>query len=300
MQNNIKNPAWYGGGMGMDMVPGAGNVFYVDGVAGLNTNDGLTPNTPKLTMTAALALCTANADDYIIVLDFLTPAGETWPISVNKDKVHIIGVNGAGTQYPNIFPAGDTAAFSIAADRVEIARLSFDGGANHACIEFDGNAARWGTHIRDCWLDVLGASQDGIKVEDVGNNDAVYMLVEGCRFGFAITRDGIRIERNATRCSIGNPYTQKGNLFDQVAGIGVNITGAAVQCGIYHNKFVVDANTAGGAITLGAGTSEITVDGNHAFFGDTTMGNNPYADGAGAGANHWGLNYQSDGAVMPS
>ena len=46
---NPKNPAWYGGGIGNFMIPGAGlgNVFYNDGVNGLDANDGLTPQTPR-------------------------------------------------------------------------------------------------------------------------------------------------------------------------------------------------------------------------------------------------------------
>ena len=301
---NPKSGAWYsGGGLYADLKAGTGNVFYVygiDGGIGDNANDGLTPQTPFLTLTYALAQCVAGNQDYIIVLDYWQPTGEVWPISVDVNNVHIIGAFGAGTQMPIITPTGDTAGLSIAADRVEIAQLSINGGATHGCMENDVGAptARWGTLVRDCWFAVLGAAQDGIR--NVAASDNVYLTVKRCRFGFALTRDGVRIEHNATRCQIGTPWAGDGNLFDRVQGIAVNIVGNAADVGIYNNRFVIPANVAGSAITLSAGTGGAAIFGNQANFGDTTMGNNPYTDGAGAGTNHWGLNYQGITAVMPA
>ena len=302
--SNPKNASWYsGGGIAHDMLPGAGNVFYVYGIdagIGNNANDGLTPDTPFLTLTYALAQCTAEARDYIVVLDYYQPTGEVWPISVDVNNVHIIGGDGGGTQMPIITPVGDFAGLSIAADRVTIARLCLNGGATHGAVENDPGAptARWGTLIEDCWFGVLGPAQDGIK--NVAASDNVYLTVHRCRFAPSITRDGIRIEHNATRCQIGSPWGE-GNLFDRVQGIGVNVVGAGSDIGIFNNVFVIPANTAGGAITLGAGAgSGGAIFGNHANFGDTGMGNNPYADGTGAGSNHWGDNYQGITLVMPA
>jgi len=200
---------------------------------------------------------------------------------------------------PIITPTGDTAGLSVAADRVEIARLCINGGASHGCIENDPGAptARWGMLVRDCWFAVLGSAQDGIR--NVAASDNVYMTVLRSRFGFAITRDGIRVEHNATRCMIGSPWGD-GNLFDRVQGVGVNIVGNAADIGIYNNTFAVAANTAGGAITLSAGTAGSAIFGNVANFGDTDMGNNPYTDGAGAGSNHWGMNYQGISLTQPA
>lgn len=300
---NPKNAAWYsGGGLYGDMGPGAGNVFYVygiDGGIGDDANDGLTPATPFLTLTYALSQCVTGNHDYIIVLDYWQPTGETWPISVDVNNVHIIGAEGAGTQMPIITPTGDTAGLSIAADRVEVARLCVNGGASHGCIENDPGAptARWGFKVRDCWFAVLGSAQDGIK--NVAASDNVYLQVERCRFGFAITRDGIRIEHNATRAMIGDAWGN-GNIFDRVQGVGVNVVGNAADVGIFNNVFIIPANTAGAAITLSAGCGGCAIFGNHANFGDTDMGNNPYTDGAGAGSNHWGLNYKGVTATLPA
>ena len=299
---NIKSPAWYGGGMGQDMAPGAGNVFYVYGIdAGIgdDANDGLTPATPLLTLTEALDRCVSGNQDYIIVMDYWQPTGETWPITISKNNVHIIGYDGAGTKMPILTPVADTAGVLVAADRVEIARLCINAGASHGCIENDptDGTGRWGLRVRDCWFAVLGSGQDGIL--NVGDSDNVYLTVERCRFGYALTRDGIRIGFNATRAEIGRPWGD-GNLFERVAGIGVNVVGNAVEVGIYNNVFSVLANTGGGAITLAAGVTRAVVFGNQANFGDTDMGNNPFADGAGAGVNNWGLNYKGVTGTLPS
>jgi len=278
------------------------NVFYVygiDGGIGDDANDGLTPTAPFLTLTEALSHCVAGQNDCIVVLDYWQPTGETWPISVDVNTVHILGALGQGTQMPIITPTGDTAGLSIAADRVEIARLCINGGATHGCIENDvtGATARWGLRVRDCWFAVLGSAQDGIK--NLAASDNVYLNVQRCRFGFAITRDGIRIEHNATRAQIGDPWGA-GNVFDRVQGIGVNCVGNVADVGIFNNTFIIPANTAGGAVTLSAGSGGCAIFGNVANFGDTTMGNNPFADGAGAGANHWGNNMQGITLAMPT
>ena len=276
------------------------NVYYVygnDGGIGDDTNDGLTPTSPFLTITAALAACTANNNDCIVVLDYWQPTGETWPISVNVNLVHILGAMGQGGQWPQITPTGDTAAFSIAADYVELARMGLTGGATHGCVENNVAASRWGARIRDCSLGVLGAAQDGIR--NVAAGDQPYLNVQRCRFGVGLTRDGIRIEHNATRAKIGDPWGA-GNMFERIPGVAINIVGAASEVGIYNNTVIVPANTAGGAITMSAIAVNCIAFGNKANFGDTAMGNNPYADGAAGGVNHWGNNMQAVTLVMPS
>lgn len=295
---NPKNPTWYGGGMSSDMAPGAGNLFYVNGIDGVgdDANSGLTRDVPLLTITAALALCVNDHDDYIVVLDYWQPTGETWPIDVNKSKVHIIGVPGAGAQWPAIVPTGDTAAFTVSAAHTEMAHLSINGGATHGCVE-SSITGKWGIMLRDCWFGVTGTGQDGFR--GIGAVDIPYLMIHGCRFGVGLTRDGIRLEHNATRGQLGLPNGQ-GNFFDRIPGIGINLVGSCSEVGIYNNVIAVPANTAGGAITLSANCVNCIADGNKANFGDTTMGNVPFADGAAGGVNNWLMNYQGITAVMPT
>ena len=296
MLQTYKNASHYTGGLAAWMRPGAGQVFYVEGFNGVNTNDGLTPDTPLLTITEALDRCTANADDYILLIDYWTAAGEAWPIVVNKGKVHIVGVHGGGSNWISVQPGIDTASFSVTALDAEIANISCHAGANHAGIELAGTA--WGVHIRNCWFGVTGGCRDGI--EDLAPIDMPYLLIEGCRFGQSCTRDGVRISHNATRGLIGNPYTGVGNLFDRCAGIGVNLSGNTSEIGIFNNVFHRVDDTQGNAITLSAGGSNQMVDGNSAFWGNAAANTNPYDDGAAANVNHWGLNYENGVYTLPA
>jgi len=287
-------------GIGNIMQPGGGNVFYVWGrnnSIGLDTNDGLSMQSPFLTITHALAQCVDDEQNYIVVLSYSAPTGETWPINVDKETVHIIGAPGGGYNVPYITPPGDTAAFYIANDKIEIANLSINAGATHAGIENNPAAARWGLKVRDCFFGVVGAGQDGIK--NVAAGDMPYMEVIRCRFGYGLTRDGIRIEHNATRSMIGTPWGN-GNVFNRVGGIGVNAVGAVYDIGVHNNTFICASDAQGLAVTLGAGASECVVTDNRANFGNAAMAANPYDDGAAGDVNHWLTNWQNITMVDPA
>ena len=262
-------------------------VWYVwgrDGAIGADTNSGQTPQSPFLTITKALSMCEDARQDFIVVMSYSAPTGEVWPINVDVKNVHIIGYDGAGTRLCYLTPPADTAGLYIAADRVTIANLAINGGATHGCIENNPAAARWGLLVQDCWLGVLGAGQDGIR--NVAAGDNVYLDVQRCRFGYALTRDGIRVEHNSTRAYIGSPWGD-GNVFERVGGVGVNLVGNVVGAGIYNNVFVCESDVAGKAVTLSAGCTNNIIANNIANFGNAAMAANPYLDGSGADANHF-------------
>jgi hypothetical protein len=307
---NPKSPGWYSGGLGSTLEPGAGLVVYVNGGSDGPTDnnyDGLRPDTPKQTITAALALCTSNNNDYVVVLNYGANgrAAETWPIDVNKTLVHIIGVGTAGQKWPVVrvnAPAGaDIAspAFSVTADRVEIANLEIGGGDSAGGIHPTDAGGVWGLTVHDCFFGVTGDStgQDGIRVPAA--SAAPYLTVYGCRFGHYITRDGVRFDANATRCMIGIPG-EKANYFHNIPGVCINLTVGVTEPGIFNNWMCLAANTAGGAITLAAAAVDAWVMGNVANFGDTDMGNNPFLDSAGAGANTWANNMQGITLAQPA
>lgn len=285
---NLKSPSWYNGATGGGcMWPGAGSVFYLDGVGGSNSNDGLTPATPKLTMTAALALCTNDADDYIIVLDYWQPAGETWPVSVNKSKVHIIGVRSGGYRcWACMSAPADTACLSIAADDVRVANLYFDAGASHGGIEFAGGKSRMG--IYNCWF---GTGKHGIL--DASGTVAFGLEIAGCYFCQALTAQSIYVNDDPAFIRIHD------NVFDACQGVAISIVqGAAGQ--IYDNLIACGADVQGRGITLAAGVSRYLVMGNVANYGDTDMASNPFLDGAGAGSNHWANNMKGITLIQPA
>lgn len=293
---NPKNAAWYGGGLGGVLEPGAnlGGLFYVDGT-GPDTNDGLTPETPLATFLAALALCTSGVTDTIVVLDYWAAAGEAWPIVCDKSMVSIIGVPGGAGPWPQINVVGDFAAFSIEEHSVKIDRLSVNGGATHGAIE--QGATAWGTEISRCWFGEAGTCQDGIRI--VTNFDAPYLKIWGCHFGAGITRDGVRMDHNATRGMIGVPG-KEANWFRAIPGIAINIVNQFAQGGIFDNRISIPADTAGDAINIALGAVGIHIDGNSAAFGETAAAhNNPYIDGNAADLNTWGRNYWNEALSVP-
>jgi len=294
---NIKNPGWYTGGLAGAMAPGAGNVYYVNGGSDgpvVDTNDGLTPATPKQLLQSAIDLCVSNNNDYVIVLNYggNARAVESWPVLLNKDQVHIIGVGDVAQKWPVVSvaapAAGDTAAAAIrvTGNRVEIAGLELGGGDTAGCLEL---RTQWGANIHDCFFGVTGdgVGRDGIHVP--ATFDAAYLTVWGCRFGASITRDGIRIDTQATRGMLGvSGYPS--NFFDLVPGIGINIVGPVNLAGIFDNRFALNDDGTGEAITIAAGASGGFVDGNVAGSANADPGNEPYVDTGNASFS--GLNYK--------
>ena len=269
---------------------GAGNVYYVNGYTGSDNNSGFDPDNCLLTFTAALAKCVAYNHDYIIVMRYPSAGatGETWPISVNIENVHILGANMAGASpYAWIAPTGDTAAFSIAANGVEIAGFDIRGGATHGCIENSGTI--WRAHIHHNDFGRIGAGQDGIRM--TGVVDCPHWLIENNKFGNNLTRTGIYITHNSTRTRI-----QK-NLFHGCTGVAVHVINTMALGEIFDNQFRVADGATGEAITLTATATDGTfINGNCTGQGVVAMGNVPYRD---LGANHWGLNYHGLLAIMP-
>lgn len=110
-----------------------GKMFFVDGSAGDNNNDGLSPYSPKLTLTAGLALLTSGADDMLFVINYGAAgkaAEPAWPVTVSKDMCHVIGVQCLeNSKWPTVQANDDNHALDITGSRVEVANLEVGGGA---------------------------------------------------------------------------------------------------------------------------------------------------------------------------
>lgn len=255
-----------------------GNIFYVHGFNGNNAYSGLSPDDPFQTITYALAQCVNDHDDYIIILDCWQQ--DTYPIDVNKSRVHILGVDNWNGYLPRMAPPGDTAIFNINNSYIEIGHLCLAGGVGHGAIEVVNSLAR--SRIHDCQFGIPGAGQDGIVFDAAA--DATEMMIDHNTFyGPGVIRDGIRIEAAATRASI------RFNVFRQIAGVGINVLLEAHLNDILENKFSLAADVQGGAITfIDDASTDCLIDHNSACFGKTLMAQNPYFDDGG---NDWGCNW---------
>jgi hypothetical protein len=145
-----------------------------------------------------------------------------------------------------------------------------------------------------------GTPQDGI-IAETGQRNPIHGLIENCKFygtgnysNGALTRDGIR--GTGGGALNWKNMTIRNNVFLGIPGIGIDLDMAQAVM-IFGNKFALDADAAGAAITLGAGTKGCFIDTNHANFGKTAMVANPYVDGSTL--NTWGLNYKALTAVLP-
>lgn len=277
--------------------PAIGRVFFVK-LGGLDTNNGIDPGTPFLTITHALTQCVDGRNDYVIVLDYWQNDA-VYPIDVNKTWVHIIGLDfgNGGPQWAS--PVGDFAFFTIgAAGYFEIAGFNFGGGATHGCIESNvgGGPAEGRGIIHHCRFGWDQAAQDGIKVIDP--EDLCLMDIHDNLFGGLLTRDGIRCEGSSTRSLFHH------NMFRDVHGIGIHGMKAGSDIGaIQDNFFKCPDLVVGEAITMELTVGNALITGNQAAGQDNAMGFTPYRDlsvaGAGNALNAWGINYVDITPTLP-
>ena len=286
--------------IGMPELLAEGNVYWVDGVGGDDSQDGLTPSKPLQKIDTALGLCSNDNNDYIFVLDCYQQ--DTYPIVVDVTKVHIIGVVNKSNRYAVMLPSGDTAIFTISStgNDCEIAGFDLSAGAAHGSIELNNPI---GIHIHDCLFgcnQAGGTPQDGI-IAETGQRNPIHGLIENCTFygtgnsaNGTLTRDGIRGTGGGS--ANWKNMTIRNNIFLGISGIGIDLDRAQGAM-IMDNRFALDADTAGAAITLAAATAGCFIDGNHANFGKAVTVNNPYVDGSAV--NTWGLNYRDKTATLP-
>jgi len=308
---NPKNAAWYGNDLGAFLVPGAGDIFFVDGIGGLNTNDGLGVDTPFLDITYALTQCATDNNDYIIVLRYPadgSAAEANYPINITKNRVHIIGGSFPyleADKYAFLGADSDNEIFNIQAQWVEIAYLKLAGGVSHAAIEFTGDGpTNKGFAIHHNTINqkygTNGFPAYGIWMEQPSNaHVANWGMIAYNRFGPSHTSNAIWINANPVLLRIHH------NLFHLPAAIAVNMDGPMAYCEVTDNQFSLLTDTTGMAITFTANCyvePEVAyIDGNRAHHGATQMGQNPYRDlsPVGTGKQNWGLNYAGTAPIYP-
>jgi hypothetical protein len=201
--------------------------FYVDPVNGSDGNDGLTKASPKLTFAAALALCTAENHDSIIIIN-TTGAPLVWDakIDINKAKVHVIG-DGNITIKPT----------SVGAATVILSAL--------------------GAHIEGL----------NIETHTTGNENAIEITANECEahnFNIPQSRGSGCVINGANDCIIHN-FTMS-NQGSGGNGNGVQITGSSERNNI-HDFIIVGsagdginfngANVSENIVSAGDGTSII-------------------------------------------
>jgi len=286
----------------------AGKVFFVNGYGALGSdaNNGNDPDLPLKTLTAAIGKCVANRGDVIIVLNYWQPTGETWPITINKNQVHIVGMAQPGLPFPVIHPPADTAAFQLASSGQygSISFLTIGGGVSHGGIEW-GNAGQVdGYYLHDLLLGHawFGTPLHGIYQPAASTRGGYGNRVERCKFLGDQANCAGAITGN------GNELAEAAQKFDGLEvidcifqGLAIGINAAFLQDAVITGcKFVIPDLADGEAITLQAACLGCLVDGCVAMNGgDAVVTQQPYRDVAAGASNHWGVNWATNAVDLP-
>ncbi len=285
---------------GRDLLSGVwspGSIFYVDTAAngGDDTNNG-SYDSPVLKVNAAMDLCTANKGDVIQVRgNSPSSPNDTATITMDVAGVTLRGLYGRGLLSDSGFgsPTINVPTITIAANYVTIEDLYLgvnSSGSSGGVIEFTGNT--YGVAIRRCTIEHQYAATYGIYLPD----DQPFLLIEDNffgRLGSTNFTDPIRLGN----CTSG---IIRRNIIAGYSGVGINDTGNSHHLTILKNTILLPSDTEGKGISIAAGSTDNWIDDNHAGYGNTTMNANPYKDGSGADANHWGLNYAGIVATLPA
>ena len=284
-----------------------GDIFYVDCTSGLDTYDGFSRSSPLLTIAEAIDRCAAGHDDYIIVMSQLIKgATETFPVTMTKNRVHLLGV--PSTPDANWIELDSTATGDVPAitfdngvQACEIAGFSIAGGgpqSSHGAIELiaSGNT---GHYIHNCSFGhyQCNESQDGIRI--AGNNWG-NIIEENWFYGHNVLNG--KLSRNGIHLYGGGngDFTIRNNYF-----LGCDVAMYFYPGAGLVNAFVIDDNKiACGSDAIGVAIDLDKGDGclitrNRANFGDTQMAQIPYRDTGAAGANHWFDNWYGILPIMP-
>lgn len=230
----------------------AGQTFYVDGTGGSDANPG-TRALPVQTITAALALCTSNAHDEIVLLPNAgggpTTIVEAATITVAKNYVQIRGP-GRDVQ---VTRSNNGDVFTITADGVELSgmRISTFGGAAAAAVRVTG-----ADFVRLYRLWIENAHQDGVVLNVAANCEVRHCFITDA------VRDAIRVNSGG---GVGFFNTVEDCELRAAGGSGVNLIGAdASNTHIMHNMI----HDCPAGVTVGAATDDAEIMDNR--FGNNT------------------------------
>lgn len=223
----------------------AGTTFYVDSSLAAS-GDGRSPEGAKTTLSAALALCTANKGDKIIVMpnhaETITGAGG---ITASTAGVSIIGL-GRGNQRPRfLMDAGTAVTFLISAADVYVENLVFASGHSGVVTCFNITAAH-------AWLYGIEFENNTtnenfltcIKATSTSDNNADGLRVVGCRW---ITSDAddlemIEINANLNGAVIAENFMcSAGTASPLILCAGTKVLSGA----LIINNIIQNANTSG-------------------------------------------------------
>jgi hypothetical protein len=278
------------------------HVYYVDDTAGSDSADGLSVQTPLYTIEAAIAKCTANAYDAIVVMQ-KSPSthatGESWPIDLDKQGILLTGLYSRGLVSDSGFGPGtaDENCVNIGANHVAVTNLYLQvhsGGTlgNVVSTDLAAGSGVYGFTLRNCWVGLQNTALYGFYTGD--SVDWPYLLIEGCTFGVPNASN----YTNAIRLFNASFGMIRNNIIYPASSYCISLLASCGNVGIFDNKITPSADTDGYGIYCTAGSSDNFIAGNMSGYGAGTATNHPFFD-AGAANNNWGWNTEQEHETLP-
>jgi len=273
---------WYPGQFGVpgSDVPygirtGSGGVYYVGDSAATHynatdVNDGTDPLNPKATITGALAACTSEYSDTIVLLseDYVF----TGTVTIAVNRVQLVSWDWwRGEAAPSVSITSATDNFTLLAvnaNQVEIAGIRFANGSDVAndCIAVGSTGAVVGCYIHDCKFAVGGGYGVNVgsalgTVNDITIRHNTFM----------------QIDNNAGAAGVFLGYVVRAdvdsNLFwtDQAGTYGVSVRNAVTTGSVIRNNEFFIEEAAGVAIFRAGATADVFMTGNRVGGGPTNI-----------------------------
>jgi len=190
--------------------PTSGKVFFVDsgnGNAGTTANEGQ-KRQPFSTIDAAVAQCTANNGDKIIVLpghaETIIAADQ---IDLDVAGISVIGV-GTGTSRPTLTYTVAAGEVVVGADNVTIDNIVFTSSVTAVLKAVDIEDSVDYTTIRNCLFNVEAANTDEFNATITMVNNNTGTLIENCEIdmGLGGAVSAIDMTADTERTTIRNCY----------------------------------------------------------------------------------------------
>lgn len=259
---------------------GPGNVYYVDAATGkgVDTNSGTTWATAFATLSRAITAVTSNNND-IILIDGNTTVTETAMVTLSKNRVHIVGVNGNLGHYgqgAKVSVGVTTAATDIATFKNTGVRNTFTGIKfinNNTVAEGLYSVAEGGEFARYCNCEFYKSTDldDAGASEFLHNGDSTQFY--NCTFGSSANETGnIRANVLVTATLSGKKcrdtyfenciFLAKADDTDKVMVYGANATDVErmllmKDCTFVNN--ILSAGTPAHAVGFGAAQTQGSV-----------------------------------------
>ena len=234
-----------------------GKTFYVDSGSGGSANDGLDPDTPLATIDQAVAKCTADQGDVIVIAEgHVEDLGSGESIDLDVAGITVVGL-GTGTSRPRIDFNATNALLNIGASNVTLRNITL-----RPSVALVAGGISVTTLFTDVWLDQIeilpGEAGDGTD-EFV---DAILVAATCTRFKLTDYVYSMHASGNGQQSAVHFSAASDGVIID---GFKIDIIGSAAVAGIesaatltralIQNGTIVSDNEPG--ITIGASTGII-------------------------------------------